>query len=305
MRRLVIATFFLIVHHSVKAQNSKYYALELNWKYLPWLHEEIFSPKYLGPNALPVPETVFGKIDGNMAIESRAVSHNAIGDQTENIYLRFAYPVVKDVVSLEVTDIFEHYNLSPTAIITHKNPESLKEGYMAGDINVTTIVQAVHNKSFPDMIIRVNLRSASGKNRQSGRFTDAPGYFFDASFSKGINFENKIITHAGLYASAGFYCWQTNDDFHPQDDAALGSFGTYVNSGKLQIKSELAGYYGYVDDGDRPLVSRTSVHYRSNKVTYSLQYQTGIHDFVYKTLAFGLTFFFDAPSLPVHSENRE
>jgi hypothetical protein len=305
MKKLLVPVLFLFVYQLLELPGSLLGAVRQDWKYLPWVHELKYSPKYMGPNALPVPETVFGKLDGNMEIESRAVSNSSVGDRTDNVYLRLAYPVVKNVVSLEMTDIFEHYNLSSNTIIPHKNAESLGEGYMAGDINVATIIQAVRNKTFPDVIIRVNLRSASGKNRQAARFTDAPGYFFDASFSKGLNFENKIINQAGLYASAGFYCWQTNDDFHAQDDAKLGSCGAFVYSGKLRLKSELAGYFGYMDNGDRPLVSRTSLVYKSSHTSYTLQYQTGIHDFEYKTFSFGFSFFFDAPSLPVYSDNKE
>jgi len=301
MKHFLTIVCFILVSTIIEAQ----YAVRQDWKYLPWVQELIYASKYMGPDALPVPETVFGNIDGNMEIESRVGSNTAVGDQTENIKLRIAYPIVKNIVKFEATDVFEYYKLSPNSPLINKDGYGVDNGFIAGDINATTIIQAVRNKTFPDVIIRVNLRTASGKNRQAGRFTDAPGYFFDVSFSKGLKFDNKVLNQAGLYASVGFYCWQTNDDFHPQDDAKLGSFGAFVNSGKLSLKSELDGYYGYMNNGDRPLVSRTSLSYKNSRVYYTLQYQTGMHDFEYNIVSFSFTFLFDAPSLPVFSDKKE
>jgi hypothetical protein len=275
----------------------------------PLLHHRNFSPKYMGPNALAVPEALTSEVTNKLEIESRGTFHTTSEEKSRDLFIRLNYPIVPRVVSFEITNtIIEHYNITRAQQLQRKIIQ-LKEnnfypdtnGYAVGDISVSTMIQLVKNKSFPDVVLRANLRTASGNDRVNARYTDAPGYFFDATFSKTVNLSSKYIQQLAIHISGGFYCWQTYDDFHPQNDAPLASIGGYAHFGKIKISSNVGGYYGYLNNGDRPFITRTNIQYTADWLAVNIGFQKGLHDFEYTSVRCGIIVFINPIHLPIKS----
>lgn len=80
---------------------------------------------------------------------------------------------------------------------------------------------------------------------------------------------------------AGFYCWMTNDLVHRQNDAisyGAGFTGTYRN---FMLRTDLSGFYGYENNGDRPIILRNNLTYEIKKNIVSLRYDHGMKDRLY------------------------
>ena len=76
--------FLSIVGYS---QGHDWWVEKHNWdRVSPWSDYIIFSPAYLGPNALPVPDSKNGKLPQNMHFELSFDSHFSKGDNTKNVF---------------------------------------------------------------------------------------------------------------------------------------------------------------------------------------------------------------------------
>ena len=126
---------------------------------------------------------------------------------------------------------------------------------------------------------------ASGTNLGEARFTDGPGYFFDISTGKNIRFNHSILR---LYGMAGFYAYQTFDIEHLQNDCFLYGAGTDLHLKKFILSQSIAGYSGYLDIGDKPLVYRASVRMKNKVVDWKASYQWGIRDYDFQKISMGI-----------------
>lgn len=86
---------------------------------------------------------------------------------------------------------------------------------------------------------------------------------------------------------AGFMAYQTYDLMHNQNDAFLYGLGAEANFGKLSVKNDLAGYIGYLDIGDKPMVYRLELELAQKYFHWLLRYQYGIIDFPYQSIGLG------------------
>jgi hypothetical protein len=84
--------------------------------------------------------------------------------------------------------------------------------------------------------------------------------------------------------TGGFYVWQTYDPLSRQNDAPLYALGLDLNIGGFELSNSLAGYYGYIGNGDRPLVYRISLR-GTEKFWRHLEFrfQEGLVDFPYRS----------------------
>ena len=157
------------------------------------------------------------------------------------------------------------------------------EGFAKGDIYVGTYIQLIENqKWFPNVLLTLNFKTASGSNLTDARHTDTPGYFFDLSFGKELNVNHQKTKRIMTYAMLGMYVWQLHGNRNQQNDALLYGFGLDLISPKFEIRNVLGGYYGYLGNGDRPMVYRLICSTRfPSKVNYDLRIQSGLHDFGY------------------------
>jgi hypothetical protein len=251
----------------------------------PWYQYLKFSPQYFGPNALPVPDIQKG-ITGNKAyIELAADGHFSQGDNTQNLFTKLYYPIVPKLVAIEGYVVpLEHFKMDTIIRDERAARDRDGEGTAGGDIYIGTIIQLVKEKKFPDVALRISLRTASGTNVSAARYTDAPGYFFDLSFGKEkISLKNSSNKFR-WYAMFGFYSFQTNRGDFRQDDAFLYGAGIDFTLSNFVLSPSIGGYYGYLKTDDRPVVARFSFTKEGKKFSYGFQLQRGLNDYPYNSI---------------------
>lgn len=272
-----------------------------NWDGIThWSKYMKYSPKYFGPNALPIPEVKNGTIIHNVEISLAGEYHYNKLDPTTNLFARIEIPVVKKRINIEAYVVpLEFYNTDSTLRIERRTLNKQGSGVAGGDIYVINNIQIVSDKiKIPDIALRLGLRTASGTNLSHARYTDAPGYFFDVSFGKKIIKSKINDNYLKLYFSGGFYCWQTNRDDFRQNDAYMFSLGTdfFINRTLLSLQS--ASYQGYIGNGDKPWVVRGSLKYKFNKsLHFESCFEYGIHDYDYQSIRIGVLY-------QIHSLNK-
>jgi len=260
-----------------------------------WSDLIIMSPKYMGPNALPVPDIRKGKINSNWELTTNFSYHFFEYDNTVDFSAKLNIPLAKDIVVLELYGVVVEYFKMDSILKQERNtfdPEW--KNYAFGDLNFATIIQLLKNHDkLPDISLRLNCRTASGTNLRAARYTDMPGYFFDLSFGKKIELKEKTIKNINIYSMLGFYVWQTNSTRHRQTDAFFYGLGVDLNFTKIELSNSFGGYIGYIGNGDKSMVYRIHFMYLTKHVNYKIGWQTGINDFLYNSLAISLVFNFD------------
>jgi hypothetical protein len=264
-----------------------------NWDGVtPWQQYLTSTPAYLGPNGLPVPETKTGLMPNRTSLEIAGEYHWGKGDKTRNLFASFFSPIGSDKAGLQVWMVpVEYYVTDTSTRDLRASREQDGKGYAVGDVYIGTYVQLVKDKpKLPDILLTINMKTASGGHFDAARFTDAPAYYFDMSFGKEYKLGEKIIRSVRPYAMGGFFCWQMNTEKHYQDDAPMYGAGVEVGVGLLKVDNSINGFWGYMDNGDRPLVYRAAIRSRAlqNPVKYKLQFEKGLHDFPYTSLRAGI-----------------
>ncbi len=250
----------------------------------------IYSPRYFGPSAFPIPELRSGKAPHRFEAEIQGRYHYYSGDKTKDIFLRALIPVVKERVGLEITWIVaEKYKLTPETR-DERNAVDVElpdhESY-SGDIVISTFFQVLRSEKWADVLVSLNLKTASGGRLCDARFTDAASYWLDLTAGKDLLKNYTGTASLRMQALVGFYCWMTNDRVHRQNDAisyGAGFTGTFKN---FTLTTNLSGFYGYKDNGDRPVVLRNNLTYEFRKNIISLRYNHGMKDYLYDNYGIG------------------
>jgi hypothetical protein len=250
-----------------------------------WRNWMIISPGYFGPNAMPVPDVKRGFIGEKSEIEITASNHFHSDDPTEDISGRIYIPFLKGKIAVEVYGvILEHYAYTEEIRDERFSRDKDGKGTAVGDLYFSTLIQLVKDRQFPNTLFRFVAKTASGSNLEAARYIDSPGYFFDLSFSKDFGQKENIVFRP--YTMLGFYSWQTNDELNLQNDALLYGIGTDFEKNNWRFVSSWSGYYGYKDNGDRPMQLNFELRKDYVKKAFRIQYQHGLNDWMYKTLRF-------------------
>lgn len=272
-------------HFIAFAQDSQWWNELHNWDGVSsWKEYITYSSKYMGPNALPVPEINAGEFSRFTELELGLEQHLSPGDKTFNLLANVFLPVVKDRVGLRVNyRPVEFYEMDTVTRNERAARDYDPSGYSFGDIYFSTLIQVIKNhEKLPDLMLSINLKTASGTNLGNARHTDAPGYYFDASTGKTFQTGNKIITSWRPYFMWGFYSYQTNRNDYLQNDAFLYGIGFRVETPVVWIENQVGGYLGYFGNGDQPAVYRLKFNCRRESLlNCKLGFQIGLHDFPY------------------------
>lgn len=295
MNRLIFVLIFgLLVSFKLKPQDYEWWNEIHNWDGISkWEDYIIKSPGFLGPNALPVPRVTNGTVPENLEFQIATDFHFSKGDKTQNIFLWINYPVVKNIISMEFYVVpFEHYKMTEEMRDLRFSRDYDGEGISGGDIYFATLIQILKEKDrWPDIALRLTCKTASSENLGGARFTDSPGYFFDLSFGK------KISPGIKLSGMAGFYVWQI--DYynglitHRQDDAFLFGISAENTIKNLSVSNTIAGYLGYIDIKDKPIVYRLDLKKKFGKIDVHAGYQYGINDVKYHMFRVSVFFSFE------------
>lgn len=268
----------------------------------PWYDYIITSPAYMGPNALPVPTIKDGRIAANAFFNLNAEKHLSAGDETENLHAEFFTPLYSKRVGLNIEVVpIERYRMDTITRDRRRARTRSGEGVAAGDIYVGTYIQLLEDHDrFPDLLLTINLKTASGSKLRDARFTDAPGYFFDLSFGKHMKLTPRVAVRP--HGMVGFYAWQLHGNAQRQNDAFLYGAGIDVLLENLEVTNAIGGYNGYLNNGDRPMVYRLSARTkRDSGPDLQVLLQRGLHDFDYTSFRLGVILNFGSSIEPKHN----
>lgn len=248
----------------------------------------IYSPRYFGPNAFPIPELRTGEVGSRIEAEVRGEYHYYRGDQTKDIFARILIPFVKGRAGIEASwVIIEDYKLTPETRDERFAVETESPIKYNGDIIISSFFQVLKSEKWADLMISANIKTASGGRLCDARFTDAASYWFDLTAGRTVLQNAEGNASLRVQAMAGFYCWMTNDRVHRQNDAisyGAGFTGIYRN---FTLRTDLSGFYGYENNGDRPILLRNNLTYEIKKNIISLRYDHGMKDRLYETYSLG------------------
>ncbi len=296
MRKLFLFVLFAVLSFSSFAEEDWGWWNELHgWKTgMPgWRNWIIISPAYLGPNALPVPEVKKGFFLNESEFALTASTHFHSGDPTQDISGRLFIPFAKGKIAVEMYGVMmEHYAYTEEIRNERFSRDKDGKGTAIGDFYFSTLIQLTRDRKFPNTLFRMALRTASGGKLEAARYSDAPGYFFDVSTSKDFGTRESLLFRP--YGMIGFYSWQTNDELMLQNDALLYGLGADWEHNSWCFGTSWSGYHGYKNTGDRPMQLNFDLRKDFSRSAISLQYQHGLHDWLYKTLRFSFIWKFKA-----------
>lgn len=289
MKRLfIIALFLLVTQLLVSAQEDwSWWNDAHGWESGDpgWRNWLVISPAFLGPNALPVPELKKGLLEGNTELELTVSNHFYSGDPTQDISGRVYIPFAGNKIAIEMYGVLlEHYSYTTEIRDERFSRDKDGKGYAIGDFYFSTLIQLFKDRTFPNTMFRAILKTASGTNFEGARFADTPGYSFDFSFSKDLGSSETTLIRPHMML--GFYSWQTNDELNLQNDALLYGTGIDFEKNNWRFTPSWSGYFGYKNNGDRPMQLNFELRKEYNKRAISIKYQHGLHDWLYKTIRF-------------------
>ena len=280
-KSLLLTTIALIIaassYSTAKAQDEEW---REKMKYLQ------YSSRYFGPNAFPMPELRSGRIETRIEAELRGEYHAYEGDRTKDIYLRLFVPIAEGRAGVEVSYIiYEYYNMKrETVEERHAAGTSWRNG-AHGDVIVSSLYQVLSNEKWVDIMVEASIKTASGNRLADARYTDAASYWFNMNIGRNLYKSANKSTSVRLQGLAGFYCWMTNDLIHRQNDAIVYSAGISATHRNFSATADIAGIYGYKNNGDRPMQLRAKLNYEYKKNILSLRYKHGMKDNLYDSFS--------------------
>jgi hypothetical protein len=288
-------SFLLLIFLSLATmaqEDFSWWNAKHNWDGITdWNQYMTYSTSFMGPNALPVPEVMKGSVDSSAELEVAGDYNYSQGDKTYDFYTRGYLPLYNNRIAFSVDVI--PYEWFETDTITRDERAARTQsgkGGAGGDIYFYTDIQLLRNhQHLPDLLLQVALRTASGTNLRNARYTDGPGYFFDVSGGKNYSVSKSNLR---LYFMGGLYIYQTNDLDHLQNDCLLFGGGADFTFKKITLSQSLAGYNGYLNIGDKPLVYRASLRLNNPHFDWKISYQWGLNDYAFQRVRVGVIFHF-------------
>jgi hypothetical protein len=249
----------------------------------------IYTPRYFGPNAFPVPEINSGKIDDEYKLEMRFDFHQATGDNTRNLYAKMYLPFGRKA-SLEASWVIREFYHTSEAIKLERhayNMQPANGNACVGDVVINAYYQLIESEKWMDVLFSFGVKTASGNMVVDARYTDAANYWFDMNFGKNLFQTEEKDVYLRLVAKMGFYCYMTNNRVHRQNDALMGGGGLKIRLKNIYADADLRGFSGYWNNGDSPFLFRTELKYRLKNHSFFINYSEGLHDWIFTTYSAG------------------
>ena len=252
-----------------------------------------YQPGTMGPNSLPVPDLNKGRIDTTFTMLVAPEVHLASNDFTADLFTRVNIPI-KKAVALQVWWVPIEYFKTDTVVRDFRAARSKNgEGYAIGDVYIGMLIPITDNyKRWPDLMLSINLRTASGNNLENARYTDAPGYFFDLSGGKDVSLKNWEGWKIRPFGSAGFYVYQTNSTKYQQNDAFMLGAGIDLKNEKWRFSVQYAQYSGYFREYDLPKVVRLEINRIYKHFDIHFRFQQGNQSYSFTSIRAGVKYKF-------------
>ena len=288
--RSVLLFIIVLAGQKLTAQTQEEWARTVNWDGVShWSKYIITQPRYMGPNALPVPFIGNGTTDSNSYAGTSLSFHSMKGDKVKDWSLFGNYCLVKDLISIDISyEPVEWFRTSDTLKKQrHVYYQNYYDKHARGDVHLNVNIRLLKKwEKTIQLALRIGARYPASSGLGAARYTDGMGYFFDVSYGKPLSPSLKWI------GMAGFYVWQLNGDKHRQNDALLFGNGLEWNKNGWKMQGSVAGYLGYLfNSGDKPIVIRTHTEKRFKNASLLLRLQQGVQDFKYSSAELGAKFF--------------
>jgi hypothetical protein len=242
----------------------------------------IYTPRYFGPNAFPVPELRSGRIDTRWEMEVRGEYHYYTGDKTKDLYTRLFIPIANGRAGVELSGvIMEDYLMTRETQEERHAVDFHPPIRCFGDLIVCSFYQILESSKWCDIMAGAGLKTASGGRLCDARYTDAATYWFDLTAGRNLFQNSEKTASIRLQGMLGFYCWMTNDMKHRQNDAILYGYGLGGNYKNISLTVDYSGFYGYENNGDRPVVLRTKLNCAFKRHVLSFRFRHGMDDNLY------------------------
>ena len=254
-----------------------------------WRSYLLIAPGNMGPNALPVPPAVSGRVDTVVTLSLAVSAHYAPGDRAQDLTLAAAYPFGRRA-SLRVRYTLREWYRYDEAVALERNALRPAGAYSAaGDVWVEGVFQVLRQRARrPDVALTARIKTASGGDLEGMRYTDSPGYWFDVSAGRDVRLGTAGAWTLRPYASAGFFVWQRFGESAPQNDAVTYAIGARAERGRSSLWLEGAGYAGYTDQLDQPLVLRGGGGLAlGRRWRLEARVAHGLHDWAYTSFSLG------------------
>lgn len=99
--------------------------------------------------------------------------------------------------------------------------------------------------------------------------------------------ENRFLNEIRFVANLGFLCWETTHS--TQNDAPMYGGKIILSNRLFDFENTVAGYYGWINNGDAPLVYFSRLTLKRPNLNVFVQYQYGINDFPYHGFQVGFS----------------
>ena len=258
-----------------------------------WKTRIVLTAENLGPNALPVPEIRNGLVNEKVFFSLSGNYHFSDYDRTYNPDFKVSLPLADGRIAIEISSPFvEWFSADSLSLVERKARNLSSTGTSGGDVYVATLIQLLRNHSYlPDLMLSINLKTASGNNLEQLRHTDTPGYYFDLSLGKNFSVSEKLNVRP--FGLIGFYVYQTHQVMALQNDALLWGGGVAFSTPRVEFAGKIGGYHGYFNQGDRPVVVRVSSDFKiSNSTVGTFGFQKGLNDFPFNSVSIGVKYLF-------------
>lgn len=291
--KLHLVTLSLCFSFFCGAQNQQAYAwwnTIHNWDGVQsWSNYIPMVPGKMGPNALPVPDNQVGRIDTTLNFLLSQEVHIAPNDFTTNVFTRVNIPI-KNAAALSLWWVpFEYFKTDSVVRDSRAARTRNATGTAMGDVYIGMHIPVITDKNgWPDLLLSINLKTASGTRLHDARFTDSPGYWFELSAGKTFNWSAKNTIR--WYASSGFYVYQTNRTDYFQNDAFMIGGGIDVCANNFSLRVQTNSYVGYLNDFDTPLVVRCEMRYNLKKQILFARIQRGNFSYPFTSFRVGAEF---------------
>lgn len=250
----------------------------------------VYSPRYFGANAFPLPELTGGDLSARWEVELRGEYHTMPGDQTKDIFARLYIPIAKGRAGVTISGVIQEWYKTSVEVRDERNAvETSSPIRCSGDVIINCYYQVLRNKRWADVVVSANLKTASGGRLCDARFTDAAAYWFTAEAGRMLWEDPSRSASVRLRGLAGFYCWMTNDLVHRQNDAFCYGIGLSGRFKGFSLGCDYSGIRGYKNNGDRPMVLLSKLSYEVKKNIISFGYKHGIQDYLYDSFSLGYT----------------
>lgn len=289
MRSILGILLFGILPSVTWAQDHVWWSQNVGWDGVThWREYLVFSPRYLGPNALPVPEQSLGRVFRHSEVHLAGNVHWSPGDRTINPagYLRYAaWPgrISFDLYWVPVEFFRTSHHWKTERNVFHTFYDTRQAG---GDVILQTQFQVFSElPKRPGLALRVGYRFPSSNTVGAARFTDSPGFHIDFSAGKDWTIGQDTLRPVAML---GLLVWQTNQDDQVQNDALLYGAGLEYRVGKWMLRGICRGYAGYLDNGDRPVQIEFLVRKDWSWGALWSRYIGGFGDWPYQRWEFGV-----------------